>query len=117
MNNPKRSLRLPTATRLSQAGPLATRVPLEVEPFQGGDKYITSGDFNIRLTATGSRLDSHEVERLPHGLGEEPVEIAICVPRAILAERRERHKVAALASLAALHARVEVTNGVPDSAP
>ena len=61
--------------------------------------------------------DSHEIGRLPHGPREEPVEIAVCVPRAILAERRERHEVAALASLAALHARIEVAEGMFDSAP
>jgi len=33
------------------------------------------------------------VGRLPDGPREEPVEIAIRVPRAILAERRERHEI------------------------
>ena len=55
--------------------------------------------------------------RLPHSPREEVVEIAACVPGAILAERRERDEAAALARLAALHARVQVTNGMPDSAP
>ena len=64
-------------------------------------------------TSTTPYRHGHEVGRLPPGPREEAVEIAAGVPGAILAERRERDEAAALARLAALHARVQVSDGVP----